>query len=89
MTAPILLTVAIFVINLPFGYWREGLHRFSPAWFVAVHAAVPVAVGLRLWLGVDWSWAMLPLLVAAYFAGQTVGARLRRHRLSRSAAGHR
>jgi hypothetical protein len=78
MTALTLLTVTIFVINLPFGYWREGVRRFSPAWFVAVHAAVPLVVALRIWLGIDWSWSTLPLLVAAYFAGQTVGARLRR-----------
>jgi hypothetical protein len=81
MSALILLILAIFVINLPFGYWREGLRRFSPAWFVAVHAAVPIVVGLRLWLAVDWSWSTLPLLVAAYFVGQTAGARIRRRRV--------
>jgi hypothetical protein len=80
MAALTLLTVTIFVINLPFGYWREGVRRFSAAWFVAVHAAVPLVIGMRLWLGIDWSWSTLPLLVAAYFAGQTAGARLRRRR---------
>ena len=37
-----------FLVNLPFGYWRERTVKFSPAWFVAVHAAVPLIIALRL-----------------------------------------
>jgi len=75
-----LLIVGIFIINLPFGYWREGVRKFSPAWFVAVHAAVPIVVVMRMSLGIKWSLAILPLMVAAYFGGQAAGARLRRAR---------
>ena len=71
------LVIGIFVINLPFGYWRAGVRRFSPAWFVAVHAAVPLVVLMRMALGIEWRLVTLPLLVAAYFAGQAVGARWR------------
>lgn len=71
------LVIGIFVINLPFGYWRAGVRKFSPAWFVAVHAAVPLVVLMRMALGIDWRLVTLPLLVAAYFAGQAVGARWR------------
>jgi hypothetical protein len=73
-----LLIAGIFIINLPFGYWREGVRKFSPAWFVAVHAAVPVVVIMRLLLGIHWSLTILPLMVAAYFGGQAGGALLRR-----------
>jgi len=76
-----LAILATLVINLPFGYWRAGVRKFSPAWFVAVHAAVPMVVALRLALGIPFRWALFPLFVLAYFAGQTAGARLRaRHR---------
>lgn len=75
-----LLIVGIFIVNLPFGYWREGVRKFSPAWFVAVHAAVPVVIAMRLMLGIRWSLTILPLMVAAYFGGQAIGARLRRAR---------
>jgi hypothetical protein len=78
MTGLILLVGFTFVVNLPLGYWREGLVKFSPAWFVAVHAAVPLIVGMRLLLDVAWQWQTLPLMVAAYFLGQIVGARHRR-----------
>ena len=72
--------VFTFCVNVPFGYWRAGVRKFSPAWFVAVHAAVPMVVGLRFALGIPFRWAVFPLFVAAYFGGQTVGARLRARR---------
>ncbi|MGB5590911.1 MAG: hypothetical protein WBN31_08210 [Gammaproteobacteria bacterium] len=75
-----ILLLATLILNLPFGYWREGVRKFSPAWFVAVHAAVPLIVLLRLGLGVEWKLLHLPFMIAAYFGGQTLGARLRRRR---------
>ena len=72
--------LATFCLNLPMGYWRAGVGKFSPAWFVAVHAAVPMVVGLRFALGIPFRWAIFPLFVAAYFGGQTVGAKVRQRR---------
>ena len=83
MTEPLAYAFAIvatFVINVPFGYWRAGVAKFSPAWFVAVHAAVPLVVVLRYALGLPFRWIVFPLFMAAYFGGQTVGARLRQRR---------
>lgn len=76
----LLLVAFAFVVNLPFGYWREGTAKFSPAWFVAVHAAVPLIIGLRYALDLEWRLGALPFTVAAYFAGQALGARWRRRR---------
>ena len=67
----------VFALNLPFGFWRAGLKKLSPAWFVAIHAPVPLVVLLRGSFGLPFRWATLPFFVAAYFAGQAVGARLR------------
>ena len=86
VTESLLLMVFAFGVNLPFGYWREGTAKFSPAWFVAVHAAVPLIIGLRFALDLEWRLVALPFTVAAYFAGQTVGARLRRRRLASESA---
>ena len=72
-----LAIAATFLVNLPFGWWRARLRKFSPAWFVAIHAPVPIVVALRFALGLPFRWAMLPLFVAAYFGGQFVGTRLR------------
>jgi hypothetical protein len=71
------LTAFAFVVNLPFGWWRAGLLKLSPAWFVAVHAAVPLVIGARLALGLPFRWLFVPLYAAAYFSGQALGARLR------------
>lgn len=73
-----LLALAVLVINIPFGYWREGVRKFSPAWFVAVHAAVPLIVLMRYLAEIEWRLAALPLTVFAYFFGQYLGARIRR-----------
>ena len=76
--SPLLLAVgATFLVNLPFGWWRARLRKFSPAWFVAIHAPVPIVVGLRFWLGLPFRWTVLPLFIAAYFGGQFVGSRWR------------
>lgn len=80
MVELLVLLSAIVLINLPFGYWREGVRKFSPAWFVAVHAAVPMIVLLRMALDIEWRLVNLPFMVAAYFGGQTIGARMRRRR---------
>lgn len=81
-----LWTVAALValVNIPFGFWRAGVRKFSPAWFVAVHAPVPIAIGLRFASGLGFRWATLPLFVAAFFGGQMLGAALRRRRALRA-----
>ena len=75
-----LAALAVFVVHLPFGYWRASLPRLSAAWFVAIHAPGPFVIGLRWFLDLPLRWSTLPLFVAAYFAGQLAGARLRRPR---------
>jgi hypothetical protein len=70
--------LGILAINLPFGFWRGGLRKLSPRWFVAVHAPVPLAIALRWYTGLPFRLATLPLFVAAFFAGQFLGGRLRR-----------
>jgi hypothetical protein len=80
------IAALILVLNLPFGYWREGVRKFSPAWFVAVHLPVPLAVALRFASGLGFEWRTLPLFVAAFFGGQWLGGRLRRRREARAAA---
>jgi hypothetical protein len=78
-----LIPVALgtFFLNLPFGFWRGGVRKFSLPWFLAVHAPVPVVAGMRYLAGVHWSFTTFPFLVGAYFGGQLLGARWRRWRM--------
>jgi hypothetical protein len=77
----VLVAAAVFALNLPFGYWRAGVRKFSPAWFFAVHLPVPGVVALRYLSGLGFQLYTYPVLVLAYFAGQFVGGRVRLRRL--------
>ncbi len=77
-TTVLYLAAATLFINIPFGFWREGVRKFSVKWFIAVHAAVPVVIALRIMAGIEWRAATIAFLVFCYFLGQSIGARLRR-----------
>lgn len=68
----------IFLVNLPFGFWRAGSRRYSGPWFVAIHAPVVLAVGFRMLMGMRFLIATAPLFVGAFVLGQSLGGRLRR-----------
>ena len=74
-----LWTVAllVFLINLPFGYWRASVRRLSAQWFLAVHLPVPLVVALRIYSDMGWELISFPVLAGAFFLGQFVGGRLR------------
>jgi hypothetical protein len=74
------LALAVFALNLPFGFWRAGVRKFTLPWFVAVHAAVPCVVLLRVVSGLGWHLASFPVLVGAFFTGQCLGGAIRRRR---------
>ncbi len=78
-----LISLVILLLNLPFGYWRAGTRRFSLQWFLAVHAPVPLVIGLRLATGVGWQIATFPLVIGAFFGGQFLGGQFRRIRAGR------
>ena len=74
----LLVALAVFVINLPFGYWRAGVPKLSRQWFLAVHLPVPAVIALRIFSGLGWQLISFPVLVGAFFLGQLVGGKLRR-----------
>jgi hypothetical protein len=82
LTTPAGIALLIFLMNLPFGYWRAGVRKLSPAWFVAIHLPVLLAILMRVAMGVPFRWITLPLYVAAFFFGQLAGARWRRQQHS-------
>jgi F0F1-type ATP synthase membrane subunit a len=71
------VALAVLVLNFPFGFWRAGVRRFTLPWFLAVHAPVPVVVGLRVLSGLGWQLSTVPVLAGAFLAGQFLGGRLR------------
>ena len=74
-----LWTVAllVFLLNLPFGYWRASVRKLSGSWFLAVLLPVPLVIALIIFLGLGWKLITFPVLVGAFFLGQFVGGRVR------------
>ncbi|MEJ5348700.1 MAG: hypothetical protein WHS46_08440 [Desulfosoma sp.] len=77
LTLPV-TAVLVAGLNLPFGYWRAGVRRFSKAWFLAVHLPVPLVVGLRVMSGLGWRLNTFSVLVGAFCVGQWLGGSLHR-----------
>ncbi|MCK5068009.1 MAG: hypothetical protein KAR16_11240 [Bacteroidales bacterium] len=76
MTTLIIITILVFILNIPFGYWRANVSRFSTQWFLAIHIPVPFVVALRLLSGIGFSWYTYLFLVGGFFLGQLFGSRL-------------
>ncbi|KAF5175744.1 zinc finger B-box protein [Thalictrum thalictroides] len=70
--------------NIPLGIWREHTKKFSPSWFVAVHAAVPFIAMLRK--SVLMPKTAMAMTIAASILGQVIGSRAERIRLKAIAA---
>jgi hypothetical protein len=65
--------------NIPLGIWREHTKKFSPSWFLAVHAAVPFIGMLRK--SVLMPKSAMAFTIAASILGQVIGSRAERYRL--------
>jgi hypothetical protein len=74
-----LWTVAplVFLLNLPFGYWRASTKKFSGRWMLAALVPVAPVVALIIFSGMRWKLLSLPVLVGAYVLGQFVGGKVR------------
>jgi len=67
-------SILVFLVNLPFGYWRSRVRRFSMQWILAIHAPVPLVVACRMLLGLGWHLSTFPVLIGAFIAGQLAGS---------------
>lgn len=72
------LITATIVLNIPLGYLRQGVEKFSFAWYFYVHISIPLIIYLRIKSG--YSWKFIPLTLAGAVIGQIVGGRIRRKR---------
>ncbi|XP_042003221.1 uncharacterized protein LOC121752296 [Salvia splendens] len=69
--------------NIPLGVWREHTRKFSPSWFIAVHAAVPFIAMLRK--SVLMPKTAMAITIAGSILGQIIGSRAERLRLKAKA----
>ena len=74
--ALVAVSAFIFVLNLLFGYWRASTRKLSISWFLSIHVPVPIAIVSRV-LFLGWNWALVPVFVGVFAAGQLTGGKVR------------
>ncbi len=68
------IAVITIGINLPFGYLRSKVKKFSWKWFLYVHLSIPLVIFMRLSTHV--SYKFIPLYIASAVFGQIFGGRI-------------
>ena len=76
-----LLVFIVFIINIPFGFWRKSQKRFSVNWFLSIHIPVVISILLRYLCNIKFDWLYLLLFVLMFIAGQFSGKVLYNYRL--------
>ena len=71
-----IVTLLTFILNVPFGYWRSKVKKFSFLWFLYVHLPIPFIVLMRFGFHLGFQWWTYPFLVGAFFSGQLFGKKL-------------
>ena len=74
MTKLLIISSIVFLFNIPFGYWRNNVKKFSLQWFLSIHIPVPFIVGLRFASDIGFAWHTYVFMVSAFFLGQRMGA---------------
>ena len=69
----LMVSFLTYLINIPFGYWRANLKKFSKKWFLAVHLPVPLIVLFRITFGVHINLPTFIVFVISFFLGQRTG----------------
>lgn len=72
------LIALTIIVNIPLGYFRQAVEKFSFAWYFYVHISIPLIIYLRIKAG--YSWKFIPLTLGAAIIGQIIGGRIRRRR---------
>lgn len=72
----ILASISVFILNLPFGYWRVNVKKFSLHWALAVHLPVPIVAAIRFISNLGFELYTYPIIAAAFFAGQFAGSKI-------------
>jgi len=82
----ILVTIFVFLLNLPFGYWRANVKKYSLQWMLAIHLPVPFIITARIYSNIGFELYTYPILVGSFFLGQLLGKYLylRRKNLGQS-----
>jgi hypothetical protein len=71
-----LLALIVLIINIPFGYWRANVQRFSFQFILAIHIPVLLIILFRILSANGFDLSTLFFTVPAFFLGQFAGSRI-------------
>jgi hypothetical protein len=71
-----MISGAVFLANIPFGYWRIQKRKYSLRWLLAVHLPISFVIVMRLYSGIGWKPLSFPIFMSTYCAGQYLGGKL-------------
>jgi hypothetical protein len=72
----ILLSLIIYIFNIPFGYWRTNVRKFSLQWALAIHVPIPFIIALRILSNIGFGIETYIFFVSAFFLGQLTGKKI-------------
>jgi len=72
----LVISLLVYILNIPFGYWRAHVRKFSFQWFLAIHLPVPIIILMRIYSDLGFAWFTYVFMVLAFFLGQKTGATL-------------
>ncbi len=70
------LAFITLLLNLPFGYMRHKVRKYSIWWLFCIHIPVPFIVLIRVVSGLDYR--VIPVFILAAVTGQFFGGRIHR-----------
>ena len=77
-TVFILVASFIFFVNIPFGYWRGNLRKFSLLWFLAIHIPVLFLIFIKRYFEIEFSIVFEAIILILFLIGQKLGGEFRK-----------
>lgn len=72
----LLVALIVFVLNIPFSYWRANVKKFSLEWILSIHIPVPFIIAFRIFAKLGWEFYTFPILISVFFLGQFTGGKI-------------
>jgi hypothetical protein len=67
-------SLLVFILNIPFGYWRINVRKFSLHWVLAIHIPVIIVIALRFLTPIGFAWYTYFFMIGSFFMGQKTGS---------------
>ena len=72
------VSLAVLIINLPFGLFRVRCKRFTRPWGRCIYIPILINIVLRRFI-LHWDWDAVPYLFSAAILGHILGGLWGRH----------